>query len=154
MWRRNFVRGGSWMLAVAGLFLPGGSSRAAGFAYANFSLPSQLLFQRDATVFQNRLRLTPAERGKIGGVWFETKQNVQGGFETTFQFQFTEKSEFGADGLAFVLQNHERPVLGGGGGGIGLQAKRTPWPSSSILGTVSGPFSSRCRISRMTRWTW
>ena len=134
MWRRNFVRGGSWMLAVAGLFLPGGSSRAAGFAYANFSLPSQLLFQRDATVFQNRLRLTPAERGKIGGVWFETKQNVQGGFETTFQFQFTEKSEFGADGLAFVLQNHERPVLGGGGGGIGfagetnaLAVKFDPW---------------------------
>jgi len=108
------------MLAVAGFLLPSASSRAGGFAYADFRTASNLILQCDATVFQNRLRLTPAIMGERGGAWFETKQNVQDGFETTFQFQFTDKGGLGADGLAFVIQNHPIPRVGGGGGCIGF----------------------------------
>ncbi len=108
------------ILAVTGCVLSAVSGQAASFDYENFASPSLLLFQHNAVVFQNRLRLTPAERGKRGGVWFAAKQNIQDGFQTTFQFQFTDKGGFGADGLAFVLQGSEKPRLSGGGSAMGF----------------------------------
>jgi hypothetical protein len=108
------------MLALIGITFTGEQSHAGSFTYTDFSSPSQILFQGDTATFQNRLRLTPAERGKDSGAWFEIKQNIQDGFETTFQFQFTDKGGFGADGLAFVIQNHETPQISGGGSAIGF----------------------------------
>ena len=103
---------GCWLLVVSG--------HATGFVYDNFASPSLLVFQRDAVVFQDRLRLTPAKRSKRGGVWFAAKQNLQNGFQTAFQFQFTDKGGFGADGLAFVIEGGEAPRLGKGGGSMGF----------------------------------
>lgn len=110
----------SLVFAMAGCLFSVLSIHATGFAYDNFASPSLLLFQRDAVVFQNQLRLTPAERGRSGAVWFADKQNVRNGFQTVFQFQFTDKGGFGADGLAFVVEGSETPRLSGGGSAIGF----------------------------------
>jgi len=55
----------------------------------------------------SRLRLTPDE-GSLGGTaWFRYRQDVAEGFETTFDLHFTTLgTTSGADGMAFVVQNH------------------------------------------------
>ena len=106
---------------VTGLLFFDVQCRADGFAYNDFSAPSSLIFQGDAALVQERLRLTPAERGKAGGVWFSTKQRVKDGFETSFQFQLTKPGGSGANGIAFVIQNNETPLLGLAGHGMGFR---------------------------------
>jgi hypothetical protein len=70
------------------------------------------------------LRLTPAERHAAGAAWFEEKQKVSGGFESSFEFQLTKQGGLGpgADGFAFVLQNSGPDALGsrGSAGGFAL----------------------------------
>lgn len=72
------------------------------------------------------LRLTPAEHDRAGSAWLATRQSVQGGFETSFQFRISNPGggtdptgATGADGFAFVVQNASLSALGFGGGGIG-----------------------------------
>lgn len=117
---RNMKAFCAGLILVTGYLFSVVTGNATGFAYDNFASPSLLLFQRDAVVFQDRLRLTPAERGKRGGVWFAAQQSVQNGFQTAFQFQFTDKGGFGADGLAFVIEGGETPRLSGGGSAMGF----------------------------------
>jgi hypothetical protein len=112
---------GSLPVFVIGLLFFSVQCRAGGFAYNDFSAPSSLIFQRDAALVEARVRLTPAKRGQAGGVWFSTKQWVKDGFETSFQFQLTEPGGFGANGLAFVIQNNETPLLGSSGHGMGFR---------------------------------
>jgi hypothetical protein len=88
--------------------------------YADFTSPAGLLFQGDAALQTNFVRLTPCEPGKIGGLWLRSKQPVLKGFETTFQFRITEKRGHGGDGFTFVLQNNPMPLLGGGGSYLGF----------------------------------
>src|SRR5215471_10966817 len=74
-----------------------------------------LRFAGAAHLNSNALRLTDAKRHHAGAVWFERKQAVTGGFDTTFQFQVTAYGGLGhgADGFAFVLQNSSPQALGG-----------------------------------------
>jgi hypothetical protein len=118
--KMNFCVGSLPAFAIGLLFF-NVQCRAGGFAYNDFSAPSSLIFQGDAALVEARARLTPAERGKAGGVWFSTKQRVKDGFETGFQFQLTERGGFGANGLAFVIQNNETPLLGLAGHGMGFR---------------------------------
>ncbi len=53
-----------------------------------------------------RLRITPNEGGKIGSAWFRKRQQVAAGFDTSFSFQFKSTGNGGADGMAFVVQDH------------------------------------------------
>ncbi|MBC8097225.1 MAG: hypothetical protein H7Y43_15580 [Akkermansiaceae bacterium] len=110
----------SRMLAALGIFCSWASMSAAHFAWESFDPPRNLIFQGDATLVQQRIRLAPAQRGKAGGVWLQARQFVQDGFETTFQFQLTERGGHGADGLAFVIQHHDTPRIGDGGRGMGF----------------------------------
>lgn len=87
------------------------------FNFATFDPPPSLGVQGAATFVAGRMRLTPAEAGKNGGVWFPTKRFLQEGFETTFQFQLGGSGE----GLAFVVQNNALPALGRGGSGLGYE---------------------------------
>jgi hypothetical protein len=70
----------------------------------------------------NVLRLTTGVN-QSGTAWFTTKQEVQSGFETTFQFRITPLSGFNtepsADGFTFMIQNTGTNVFGGAGDGIG-----------------------------------
>ncbi len=107
-------------LAVAALLSKRASADEAPAAqptrFADFSAPEGLQLVGDASVFEDRLRLTPAAPGMQGAAWLTAKQPVAFGFDTTFRFQM-----FGgiADGFALVIQNHLPTALGPGGGGLG-----------------------------------
>ncbi len=65
-----------------------------------------------------RLRITPAAGSQEGSAWHVEKQPVASGFLTDFQFQFSEGSGGGADGLSFIVQNTAAgPSLSVGEGG-------------------------------------
>ncbi|WP_367874096.1 hypothetical protein [Luteolibacter sp. Populi] len=53
-----------------------------------------------------RLRVTPNQSGMAGGAWFRLRQKVDEGFDTRFAVQFKATTTGGADGMAFVVQNH------------------------------------------------
>ncbi len=69
------------------------------------------------------LRLVSANPAELGAAWHGTKQHVEDGFVTIFEFQLHDCSggnrEGCADGFAFVVQNHSDMALGLGGGNIG-----------------------------------
>src|SRR4051812_41446997 len=90
------------VLTAAAVMAVAASVHAAGFVYSTFQTPGDLIFQGDAALLKDRVRLVPRERSKAGGLWYQTKLSVKDGFETTFQFQLTEPGGFGANGIAFV----------------------------------------------------
>lgn len=94
-------------LIISFYFLITGQTSAQ-FVYEDFISTNGLKLVVNATQIQDKIRLSSASIGRRGAVWFTTKQNVEDGFETTFQFQFTDQggvSPRGADGIAFVIQN-------------------------------------------------
>jgi len=98
------------------------------FPFRDFSSTAGLHLVGSAQCVHNMLRLTPAARHLAGAVWFERKQIVNSGFETTFSFQLTGQGGLGpgADGFAFVLQNSGPEALGGRGSAGGF-ALADPW---------------------------
>lgn len=115
------------VLLIAGsingaLSSPGFSRSSEDFQFGDFLAPTDLIFQGATSLYKDRVRLTPAERDKSGGLWFQTKSFVQNGFETTFRFQLTEQGGFGANGLAFVVQNNPTPQIGWSGHGMGFRS--------------------------------
>lgn len=91
--------------------------------YPHFASPTGLIFQAEAKLHDNFVRLTPSHtnhRGKVGGLWLENKQSILGGFDTTFQLQITDKTGHGADGIVFVLQDKATPSLGISGHHMGF----------------------------------
>src|SRR5437660_1820216 len=91
--------------------------------YPNFSSPTNLIFQADARLEGDFVRLTPSRTnmiGRVGGLWFQTKQPVRDGFETTFQFRISNKVRHGGDGFVFALQNNATPSIGLSGSNLGF----------------------------------
>ncbi len=97
-----------------------GAARGDGFSYLEFAAPTRLVFQADALPTNDVCRLTPSVRSRVGGVWFENRQLVRDGFETTFQFQISKPGQYGADGFAFVIQRNPTPSLGRPGWQLGF----------------------------------
>ena len=93
---------------------------ARGFDYPNFTAPTGLVFQADARLLPDCVRIAPSATGMAGGAWFNSKQNVRDGFDTTFRFRITDKIGHGSDGLAFVLQNSATPHIGLSGYHLGF----------------------------------
>lgn len=98
-----------------------------GFAFDDFSSSDGLALNGDAAQAGDRLRLTRAVGNLAGSAWFESPQFVEGGFDTTFQFQFSLRSNPNADGITFAIQNSESgtTALGGIGGGLGYGANES-----------------------------
>lgn len=103
---------------------------ATSFTFSDFSSPGSVTLVGDAAVTTNRLRLTPALENQVGAAWYNQSVNVQAGFTTAFQFQFTNRgghepdwepgvSNNGADGIAFVIQNAAPAPIGLFASGIG-----------------------------------
>lgn len=65
----------------------------------------------------SRIRLTSAKPAQRGACWKRDKVPIRAGFATQFRFQITQP---GADGLAFVIQNHAVDALGGDGCNLGF----------------------------------
>ena len=96
------------------------AARGEGFSYLDFAAPTSLILQADALPTNSACRLTPSARSKVGGVWFERRLVVGDGFESTFQFQITKPGQYGADGIAFVIQSNPTPSLGKPGWQLGF----------------------------------
>lgn len=68
-----------------------------------------------ASSMEDRIRLTPSDSWNVGAAWVSARQPVSGPFSEAFSFRM----DGGADGFAFVIQNHSATAVGGVGGGIG-----------------------------------
>jgi hypothetical protein len=107
------------LLCLLCLAAPPAFAQSLIFDRHQFGSTADLAVQGDASVTAGHLRLTPAETGRVGGVWHRYKRYLQGGFETTFAFQITSQGNGGGEGLAFVIQNAGVPSLGPAGAGMG-----------------------------------
>jgi lectin family protein len=92
-------------------------------AQAQNTLP-QFTLVGNAVMHVDRLGLTVNERLQTGAVWLPEKQQVQNGFEATFDWQINRANpRRGGDGFAFVIHNTDLPspgsALGGGRNGLG-----------------------------------
>ena len=114
------------LLSFFALFLPTlltGRALGASVGYADIASPTNLIFQADARLVGDFVRLTPSHNntvGRVGGLWLQSKQAVVGGFETTFRFRMTDKVRDGADGLVLVLQDRATPSVGLSGQSLGF----------------------------------
>ncbi len=86
--------------------------------FPDFSSVKNLNFLGDAIQDTNKIRLTVKELdGQISAVWDSAQQEVQDGFQTTFQFQLIlPANQNPADGFAFVIQNDDINAIGSGAG--------------------------------------
>jgi len=92
---------------------------AFNFHYPNFSTTTDLNMVSSATQSGSDIRLNPSTANRAGAVWFNTKQAVRYGFDTTFTFRVTSPAGItdpnghpGGDGLAFVVQNTSSTAMG------------------------------------------
>jgi Bacterial lectin len=120
MLRLKIAFGSAGFLALMVILFTGGRTLAGSFIYDNFDSTSGLILQAHASSVDGKLRLSPAIPGLgLGGAWLDAKQPVKDGFDTTFLIQITDKYVYGADGLAFAIENRPAPALGYAGRNIG-----------------------------------
>jgi Legume lectin domain len=135
-----------YRFASAALFLSAAGSAPAAIHFEDFASIPGLSLIGDVTVSGKSLRLTPAKGDRSGAAWFNEKQFVASGFETTFKFQLTHQGGLGhgADGFAFVLQNSGPEALGGRGSAGGFAVsdreyhhseKAIPWSIAIFFDT-------------------
>ena len=117
MSRRPFR--GLCVLTILAMLSSVGRIVRADFSFPDFSTVAGLNLNGDAAQVGNSLRLTSSFPGQLGSAWFNLPQQVQNGFQSTFQFQITDLQLNGADGLAFVIQNSSAGALGAPGGAMG-----------------------------------
>ncbi len=87
------------------------------FQYSGFASTADLNLEGNAAVIGTTLRLNPAAFGTSGNAWFRRKQQVSTGFDTHFQFQFSNfgalpGTPIGADGITFTVQNMSSTHVG------------------------------------------
>jgi hypothetical protein len=105
---------------------------AAAFEYPTFENVKGLALNGRTFLMDKYLRLTDADRYRIGTVWYDETVPVLDGFSTEFKFRFTSGNNFqcedgsepGADGIAFVIQNAGKAAIGYAGGGLGYEGMR------------------------------
>ncbi len=94
---------------------------------------SSFIFTGEAKREDEFIKLTEARLWNGGSVWLKNKFSVLEDFQITFAFQTRygdngtehhENSVPGADGIAFVMQNHNYPILGDFGKAIGYAGIR------------------------------
>ena len=102
------------------------SAATAQVSFPDFSDVSRLTLNGHAAQAGNRLRVAPALGNTAGAGWYNTRQHVSVGFDTTFEFQMADHGADpgvipGADGFAFVIQNSPLGLaeLGGHGSFLG-----------------------------------
>jgi hypothetical protein len=95
--------------------------------YTRFNDVDKLFLNGDALYIDDYLRLTKNVEWQSSSIWLVDKISIEKGFETTFSFSISDPkdpvgfkdSPFpGADGLAFVIQNHSLLTKGSPGGSM------------------------------------
>lgn len=93
------------------------TATSADITFTDFTSTTGLNLVGTTSSASGLLRLTGNGGSENGAAWFETKQNVAGGFDTTFEFRMISG---GADGMAFVIQNESPTALADCGGAMGF----------------------------------
>lgn len=104
------------------LMLRAGAAEGGDVPFGNLQLVG------DAQLIGDRIRLTGATYDLNGAVWDVDQVDVQSSFVTQFSFAITEEGGLpnqvdgttGADGIAFVIQNHSAMAIGVGGADLGF----------------------------------
>jgi hypothetical protein len=114
------------------------TATAGEFEFSDFANTKDLFLVRDAHRRKHALRLTDSANFEVGAAWYREKQQVAGGFETTFTFRLTAQGGGGrgADGLAFVVQNDHRGAIGGYGASAGFMRSDAGAPGAFQSGIV------------------
>jgi Tol biopolymer transport system component len=95
---------------------------STGFLFPDFRSTADLELVGSAGRMGDVLRLTSSDPCcQAGAAWQQTRQHVQDGFVSTFQFRISDPGEYGADGFAFVIQNASDTALGTAGCGVGYE---------------------------------
>lgn len=127
--------------------------------FDNFSNGNGLDLNGDAFLVTNRLRLTVGQDFKVGSAFFDSPLPVDSdtSFQTDFAFQLTAgNGTNGADGIAFVLQNHSAGSgsIGSSGSGIGysgvLNSLAIEFDTFQNAGEISGNHVSVLRNGSVT----
>ncbi len=114
--------------------IPKDSCDETGFEYTSFSDDANINYAGNAQKNNTKIRLTESVDKRVGAAWYKDRMPVKNGFSTEFSFRLTggvndvqaDSSCPGADGLAFVIQNHDARAIGDIGGRIGYD----PIPNS------------------------
>ncbi len=107
------------LLTFAGFVLLMQTVAFGDLSYPDFSSVEGITLVENAHQCGSKLRLTQALGSVRGAAWHSTKQYIQAGFQTTFQFQIIHGGGCSGDGFAFVIQNESLAALGDGGGYLG-----------------------------------
>jgi hypothetical protein len=128
----------SMLRALAAGLICAGAVTSADFEFADFSSTKRLTLISNAHRAKKALRLTSADRFQVGAAWFDEKQPVTGGFDTTFSFRLTDQNinTGGADGFAFVVQNEGPKVRGGLGASGGFMRSDNGAPGEFQRGII------------------
>ena len=106
-------------LLAACLLAP--AAAAQSFSYPDFSSTAGLQLNGNAGVSGTALRVTPNQNAQSGSAFYDQPVQVAGGFVCTFEFQITNLSGTGADGMTFIIHNAAAGLnaLGDSGSGMG-----------------------------------
>ena len=112
------------------IFGTGGNQCKDIINYARFNDVDKLFLNGDALYIDDYIRLTKNAEWQTSSFWLVDLLTIEKGFETTFSFSISDPgdpvgykdSPFpGADGLAFVIQNHSILTKGSSGGSMAFQ---------------------------------
>jgi Bacterial lectin len=120
------------------------------FSSSNLALNSYTSTALTGSTPTTALQLTSDTGNQTGSAWYTTAQNVEQGFSTCFQFQFTNASSPPADGIAFVIQNSQAGTsaigyTGGNGGALGYgdaDASSDPSTGAGITNSLAIEFDT------------
>ncbi len=118
-----------FLMVILILFLTGIShAQDRSFEYEKFKEVDGFILSSDAKLAKKgRLRLTPKQQNRRGGIWFKKKMWVSDSFDMSFCFKIHDHggrdvSGTGGEGFAFVIHNNELTAKNGEKGkGLGYE---------------------------------
>ena len=136
----------TFLYRICFIFALAATPLCAQITFNDFSNVNNLALNGSAAPSSNVLRITPSSPDQVGSAWYVTKQPLDKGFSTTFQFRFLlNPASPPADGIAFVIQNAGTsaigPVPSGGGLGYGSNDSNTH-PELGIPSSIAIEFDS------------
>ncbi len=116
-------------IAVAAFYIIASECDLSAFEYPDFTDRTKLMLNGKASITQNIARLTGNLFYQVGTMWYNETVPVLDGFSTDFAFRFSQGNNYnctdgsaqGADGIAFVIQNSGTAAIGYAGGSIGYE---------------------------------
>lgn len=105
---------------------------AQDFSYPDFSSIAGLTLNGNAVQAGTALRVSASASYELGSVYHDQPTRVASGFSTTFEFQITQTTNGGADGMTFIVQNSADGLAALGDDGSAMGYAENSSPGSAI----------------------